>query len=106
MLPREWVGQVHQGLGVEEAKPKTAVDHQPGSVPLPPGVAGQRVKLGGPNHNVLQVSPCKIWAEGANTARETGQWMSAELPDLAGTGSSILLLQGQGKDSSSQRSRG
>lgn len=45
VLPRDRVSQVHQRLGVEQAKTKTAVDHQPGSVPLPPGVIGQRVKL-------------------------------------------------------------
>lgn len=70
VLPRERVSQVHQGLRVEQAETKAAVDHQPGAVPLPPGVVGQRVKLGGPDHDVLQVSPRKIRAERAK--REQG----------------------------------
>lgn len=45
MLPGGGVGEVHQGFGVEEAEAEAAVDHQPGSVPLPARVVGQRVEL-------------------------------------------------------------
>lgn len=105
MLPGHGVGQVHQGLGVQEAEPKTAVDHEPGSVPLPPGVAGQGVKLRGPNHNVLQVPPREIWAGGAER-RQLGLTHWAPRAVMACWDLYVLLLQGQGKYSSGQRGGG
>lgn len=73
MLPGDWVSEVHQGFSIEKAKAETAVDHQPCSVPLPARVIGQRIELRGPDHNVLQVSPGKIWTEGGKVDKEAGQ---------------------------------
>lgn len=108
VLPRGRVSQVHQGFSVEKAEAETAVDHQPSSVPLPAGVIGQRVELWGPHHNVLQVSPVKIWAEGwteERTQKPTSEYFyeSAEFHmQDAERAHSILLFQRKGKYSSSQ----
>lgn len=68
--PGERVGEVHQCFGVEQAKAETAVDHQARSIPLPARVVGQGIELGGPDHDVLQIPPGEIRAEGTRR-RET-----------------------------------
>lgn len=64
MPPGERVGEVHQCFGVEQAKAETAIDHQSRSVSLPARVVGQGIELGGPDHDVLQIPPGEIRAEG------------------------------------------
>lgn len=63
MLPAAWVSQINQSFGIQETKTKTTVHHQPRSIPLPAWIIGQRIKLRGPDDNVLQVSPVQIWTE-------------------------------------------
>jgi len=70
VLPRGRLRQVHQRFGVEEAEAEAAVDHQAGAVPLPARVVGQGVELRGPDHDVLQVPPGEVGAEGRKADRQ------------------------------------
>lgn len=60
MNPGVWVRQVNQSLGIQKTEAKATVDHQTSSIPFPAWVVGQWIKLWGPDHNVLKVSPAQI----------------------------------------------
>lgn len=74
VLPGGGVSEVHQGFSIQKAKAKAAVDHQSCSVPFPAWIIGQRIKLRGPDDDVLQVSPGQIRANGQDSRAVSIYW--------------------------------